>query len=171
MVTRHAAPALARSATPLDVSPRRLTPPSTTRRWGRGARECAWKWATSPPPIYARLMIERRNKRSEDREEALQFLMEALADRSPEVAAVALIDGAGKIVAGTGMPQELVGLAKIAGPLARGEAAPEFDEVTEGTDLLMRDFKVGEDAFVLAALGTRVRRMHDCVRGVSRILS
>ena len=116
-------------------------------------------------------MMERRSKRSGDRHEALQFLMEALADRSPEVAAVALIDETGTIVAGTGMPHELVGLAKIAAPLARGEHAPEFDEVTEGTDLLMRDFKVGDNAFVLAALGTRVRRMHDCVRGVGRILS
>ncbi len=116
-------------------------------------------------------MIERRTKRSEDRNEALQYLVEALADRSPDVAAVALIDGGGRIVAGTGMPHELVGLAKIAGPLARGEAPPEFDDVTEGTDLLMRDFTVAGSPFVLAALGTRVRRMHDCVRGVSRILS
>jgi len=117
------------------------------------------------------MSTERRAKRSEDRQEALQYLMEALADRSPEVAAVALIDGGGKIVAGTGMPHELLGLAKIAGPLARGAEAPEFDVVTEGTDLLMRDFRVGGSAFVLAALGTRVRRMHDAVRGAARILT
>jgi hypothetical protein len=127
----------------------------------------------SSPPVggAAARGAERRAKRSEDRDEALQFLIEALADRSPEVAAVALIDGGGKIVAGTGMPQELVGLAKIAGPLARGMHAAEFDEVTEGTDLLMRDFKVGDTQWVLAALGTRVRRMHDAVRGVTRILA
>ena len=63
--------------------------------------------------------MERRTKRSEDREEALQYLVEALADRS-EVDAVLLMNDEGHIVAGMGKPREVRGLAKIAVPVVRG---------------------------------------------------
>jgi len=113
--------------------------------------------------------MERRNKRSDDREQALQYLVEALYDRS-EARAVALIDEQGRIVAGTGMPNDLSGLAKIGPPMARGEACEEFDATTEGTDFFARGIGLDDGTLYLAALGTRLRRMYETVRGVSRIL-
>ena len=115
-------------------------------------------------------MYERRTKRSGAPDEALQLLMEALLDRS-EVRAVALVGDDGRIVAGTGMPRDLVGLALIAKPLARGEPCLDVEEVTRGTDVLTRGFQAGGRTVYLAALGTRVRHMTDAVRGVERILS
>ena len=52
--------------------------------------------------------MEQRTKRSEDRDEALQYLVEALADRS-EVQAVVLVNDEGKIVAGMGGPAQVKG--------------------------------------------------------------
>jgi hypothetical protein len=115
-------------------------------------------------------MEDRRMKRSGDREEALQYLMEAVADRS-DVHAVALVDEGGRIVAGTGMPKELGGLARIAGKVARGELNFDADEVTKDTDVLARGVRAGGRTFYLAALGERVRRMPDAARAVARILA
>ena len=67
----------------------------------------------------------KRTKRSEDRDEALQYLVEALADRS-EVQAVVLVNDEGKIVAGMGGPAQVKGLAAMAIPMVRGEAAERF---------------------------------------------
>jgi len=115
-------------------------------------------------------MQNRRTKRSEVPDEALQLLMEALLDRS-EVRAVALIEDNGRILAGTGMPRDLVGLALIAKPLARGEPCLDVEEVTRGTDVLTRGFRAGGRTVYLAALGTRVRHMTEAVRGVERIMA
>jgi hypothetical protein len=115
-------------------------------------------------------MIERRIKRSRDREEALQYLTEAVADRS-DVSAVVLVEQGGRIVAGTGMPREIVGLSRIAGPIARGEPCVDMGHVTRDTDVLARGIEAGGRTLYLAALGTRVRRMPEAARAVQRILS
>ena len=115
-------------------------------------------------------MVERRVKRSGERDEALQYLVEAVADRSP-VRAVALVDGAGKIVAGTGFARDLVGLARIAGHVARGEPCPEMESVTEGTDILVRAVWARGEPHYLAALGDRVVRMVEAGRRAETILT
>jgi hypothetical protein len=115
-------------------------------------------------------MIERRTKRSKDAVEALQYLTEAVADRS-DVSAVAIVDDAGRIVAGTGMPRALVGLSRIAGPVARGEACLDLGHVTRDTDVLARRVDASGRTLYLAALGTRVRRMPDAARAIERIVA
>lgn len=116
---------------------------------------------------------DRRSKRSEDRWEALQYLVEALADRS-DAKAVVLIDEAGRIMAGMGMAKDIVGLAKLARPVSLGEECAEFDTVTEGTDVFARVLPVvqmgTEKTIYLAALGTKLRKMNDAVAGITRIL-
>jgi hypothetical protein len=115
-------------------------------------------------------MIERRTKRSAEREEALQYLIEAVADRS-DVHAIALVSDEGRILAGTGVPRDLAGLARIAGPVARREKCEELERATEGTDVMVRAFAVGATTLYLAALGERVMRMGDALRAVERIAS
>ena len=113
--------------------------------------------------------MERRTKRSEDRQEALQYLVEALADRS-EVEAVALVNDEGRIVAGMGMPNAVRGLAKIAAPVVRGEGSDFYESATSGTDFFGRRIALESGPLYLAALGKRVRKMHEAVYAVTRIL-
>jgi hypothetical protein len=113
--------------------------------------------------------MERRSKRSTDRTVALQYLVEAVADRS-HVSSVALVDEEGHIVAGIGSPTELSGLALIAGPATRGEPCREFEQVTLGTDFLGRRVKLGDQTLYLAALGKRVSKMHEAASAVCRII-
>jgi hypothetical protein len=115
------------------------------------------------------LDMDRRTKRSTDREEALQYLIEALADRS-EVEAVLLVGDDGRIVAGMGMPKEVRQLAQIAIPAVRGEEIPLFEDATRGTDFFGREIPIHEGSLYLVALGTRISRMHEAVYGVTRIL-
>ena len=114
-------------------------------------------------------MENRRTKRSDERTEALQYLMESLADRS-EVHAVALVDDDGRIVAGMGMPSELAGLAKIARVGIRREPSDDFEEATRGTDFFGRDIELAEGPVYLAALGRRVRKMSAAASAVERIV-
>ena len=114
-------------------------------------------------------MNERRTKRSRVADEALQYLVEAIADRS-DVRAVALVDGGGRIVAGCGLPRDLVGLAKLAGPVARAQSSACFEDVTRGTDYFARDVSAGRGTMYLTALGTRVRRMRDAALAIARIV-
>jgi len=125
-------------------------------------------WAASAGLVTLTRM-ERRTKRSEDRGEALQYLVEALADRS-EIDAVVLVNDEGRIVAGMGMPNEVRGLAKIAPPVVRGEGSEEFESATRGTDFFGRQIPLASGPLYLAALGTRVRKMHEAVYAVTRIL-
>src|SRR6516225_7967557 len=110
-----------------------------------------------PPPnaLDTLCAMERRTKRSEDRQEALQYLVEALADRS-EVEAVALVNDEGRIVAGMGVPNAVRGLAKIAAPVVRGEEVDLFEATTSGTDFFGRKISLESGALYLAALGSRV---------------
>ncbi|MGH7280815.1 MAG: hypothetical protein ACRELY_04775 [Polyangiaceae bacterium] len=114
-------------------------------------------------------MENRRIKRSDERTEALQYLMEALGDRS-DVHAVALVDGDGRIVAGMGMPAELAGLAKIARRGIRREPSDDFEEATRGTDFFGREIVLAEGPVYLAALGRRVRKMTAAAVAIERIV-
>ena len=113
--------------------------------------------------------MDRRTKRSQDREEALQYLIEALADRS-QVEAVLLVNDEGRIVAGMGMPNEVRKLAQIAIPAVRGEETELFESATHDTDFFGREIPVDDGSLYLVALGTRVCKMHQAVYGVTRIL-
>jgi len=113
--------------------------------------------------------MDRRIKRSQDREEALQYLVEALADRS-QVEAVLLVNDEGRIVAGMGMPREVRQLAQIAIPAVRGEESELFEAATCDTDFFGREIPVPDGSLYLVALGTRVCKMHEAVYAVNRIL-
>jgi hypothetical protein len=115
------------------------------------------------------LDMDRRTKRSQDREEALQYLIEALADRS-QVEAVLLVNDEGRIVAGMGMPREVRQLAAIAIPAVRGEQSERFESATQDTDFFGREIPIADGSLYLVALGTRVCKMHQAVYGVTRIL-
>ncbi len=113
--------------------------------------------------------MNRRKRRSNDRNQALQYLVEALAERS-DVSSVALVTEGGDVVAGTGTVTELHGLAQIAGPVARAEPSDKLEEVTLGTDCLGREIHHKNATLYLAALGSRLQRVRDAVDGVTRIL-
>jgi hypothetical protein len=116
-------------------------------------------------------MIERRTKRSEERDEALQFLVEAVADRS-DVPALVLLDDGGRIVAGMGMPGDLVGLVRTARDIAWGKASSaDIDAATGGRDVTTRAVATRDGMLYFAALGDRVSAVGDAVRAVQRILS
>ncbi len=133
---------------------------------GRGG-EGGFSLEAGPKPGTWRtisVMLERRTKRSTDPSVALQYLVEAVADRS-EVHAIAVVDSDARIVAGTGYPEPLRDLARLAGD--GGPASPRFEEATQGTDYF-GCAAAGEVSLV--AFGERIPRLPDVVRSVKRIL-
>jgi hypothetical protein len=116
-------------------------------------------------------MDDRRFKRSADRTEALQFLVESVADRSGAPALV-LVDDHGRIVAGMGMPDEVVGLARTARDVAWGRAsARQIDAATRGRDVTARGVATPEGMLYFAALGERMSGLGDASQAVRRILA
>lgn len=116
-------------------------------------------------------MIDRRTKRSAERVEALQFLVESVADRSGAKALV-LMDDAGRIVAGMGMPEDVVGLARAARDVAwRRASASTVDAMTGGKDVTARPVATRDGMLYFAALGDRMSGLGDAVRAVHRILA
>jgi hypothetical protein len=116
-------------------------------------------------------MIERRTKRSLDRDEALQFLVEAVADRS-DVPALVLLDDAGHVLAGVGMPGDVRGLLHTARDVAWGQAsAADVDAATGGRDVTTRSVATRDGMLYFAALGDRVAAVGDAVRAVQRIVA
>ncbi len=116
-------------------------------------------------------MFERRYKRSGERVEALQFLVEAVADRSG-VRALVLVDDAGKIMAGMGGPREVVGLARTARDVAwRRVSTVDVEAATRAGDVTARPVATPEGMLYFAALGDRVAGVGDAVRAVQRILA
>jgi hypothetical protein len=114
-------------------------------------------------------MIERRMKRSTGRSEALQYLVETVADRSG-VRALVLVDEAGHIVAGMGMPPDLRGLARTAREVAWRRASPaDVDAATRGHDVTARTVATREGLVYFAALGDAMSGVGDAVRAVQRI--
>jgi hypothetical protein len=116
-------------------------------------------------------MFERRSKRSVERVEALQYLVEAVADRSG-VRALVLVDDAGQIMAGMGGPREVVGLARTARDVAWRRISPvEVDAATRAGDVTARPVATPDGMLYFAALGDRVAGVGDAVRAVQRIFS
>jgi hypothetical protein len=114
-------------------------------------------------------MMERRMKRSSERTEALQYLVESVADRSG-VRALALIDDFGHILVGTGMPMELAGLAQTARDVAWRRASPAaIDAATHGQDVTARTVATRDGMLYFAALGGGMTGVGDAVRAVQRI--
>jgi hypothetical protein len=115
-------------------------------------------------------MFERRQKRSADRVEALQLLVETVADRSG-VRALILVDDGGQIVAGMGPAGELLGLARTARDVAWGRARPmDLESVIRGSDVTARSVTTPDGMLYFAALGDRMAGVGDAVRAVQRIL-
>jgi hypothetical protein len=116
-------------------------------------------------------MYDRRFKRSNDRTEALQFLVESVADRSG-VPALVLVDDGGRIVAGMGMPQDVAGLARTARDVAWGRASTtQIDAATRGRDVTARSVATHEGMLYFAALGEQMSGLGDATHAVRRILS
>jgi len=115
-------------------------------------------------------MNERRTKRSARPDEAIQYLLESLLDRS-EARAVALVSEDRRVLAGVGMPGDLRDLRGLAGPVGRAEACPLVEDLDASTDVFSRGVSVGEKTVYLAALGTRMRRFGDAANAVARIAS
>ena len=116
-------------------------------------------------------MSERRRTRSEHPQEALQLLIEAVSERS-ELEAIALVDPAGRVVAGSGTPERLSSLSDLISPMVRGagEVSREtWERATGDTDFFGRIVDTDLGTFVFAALGARVRRLPDAARAVRRI--
>ena len=116
-------------------------------------------------------MDDRRNKRSTDRTEALQYLVESVADRSGAPALV-LVDDFGRIVAGMGMPEDVVGLARTARDVAWGKASTgQIDAATRGRDVTARSVATREGMLYFAALGERMSGLGEATQAVLRILA
>jgi hypothetical protein len=113
--------------------------------------------------------IERRRQRSGRRDEALRLLLEAVRERS-EISSIAIIDGRGLVVAGSGPERELLVLGAVAAPAASGAFDKACERLTAGTDVMSCPLAAGERRLYLAALGDRVSRMPEAARGVARIL-
>jgi hypothetical protein len=116
------------------------------------------------------MMFEQRRKRSDVREEALQYLIEAVLDRS-EVRCAAIVDSNHRVVAGAGEPRDLFELAKLAQTVARGgieglEASLDADD-----DIIAREISIKDGTLTLAAFGKRIRKMPSAVHAVTRICS
>jgi hypothetical protein len=113
-------------------------------------------------------MMNRRMKRSAQPREAIQFLLEALADRS-DARAVALVDENRRVLAGVGMPRDLSDLRELAGPVGRGEPCGVVEALDASTDAFSRPVTLGASTVYLAAIGTRMRRFGDAANAVARI--
>jgi len=114
------------------------------------------------------MMFEQRVKRSEVREEALQYLIEAVLDRS-EVRCAAIVDSNRRLVAGAGHVGDLIELAKVAQTVARGGVEGLEASLDADDDVIAREIDVNGERLVIAAFGTRVRKMPAAVHAIERI--
>jgi hypothetical protein len=115
-------------------------------------------------------MFERRMKRSAERLEALQYLVETVADRGT-LQALVLADDCGRIVAGMGPRSDLRSLAKTAGQLATGSfTGADVASVGGHFDVTARSIATKDGPFYFGAIGDRVAGIGDAVRAVQRIV-
>ena len=114
------------------------------------------------------MMFEQRTKRSDVREEALQYLIEAVLDRS-EVRCAAIVDSRKRLVAGAGTAADLVELARVAQAVARGGVAGLDASLDADDDVIAREISVRGETLVIAAFGSRVRKMPAAVNAITRI--
>ena len=115
------------------------------------------------------MIFERRMKRSATRDEALQYLVESIADRSG-VRALVLLDDAGRIVAGMGVPKDLKGLVRTDRDVAWRRASPSDIDAAVRGDVTARPVATPQGMLYFAALGDRLAGIGDAVRAVHRIL-
>jgi hypothetical protein len=114
---------------------------------------------------------DRRTKRSADPTEALQYLVETVADRSGARALV-LVDDEGHIVAGMGMPDDVMGLARATREVAwRRASAFQVDIATRGQDVTARTVATRDRVLYFGALADRMTGLGDATRAVQRILA
>jgi hypothetical protein len=114
--------------------------------------------------------MERRTKRSECRTEALQYLVETVADRS-KVRALVLVDDDGHILAGMGPAGDLGSLATAAIDVAWQRVTPAtLPSIGASNDVTARAVATREGMLYLGALGDRVAGVGDAVRAVQRIV-
>ena len=114
-------------------------------------------------------MKERRQRRSDRTAEALRLLLETVLDRSA-ISSIAVVDGRGLVVAGTGPERELLVLGAVAAPAASGAFDAACESLTRGTDVVSCPLVVDGRTMYLAALGERVSRMPEAARSAARIL-
>jgi hypothetical protein len=114
-------------------------------------------------------IMERRIKRSQQPEEAIQLLLESLADRS-EARAVALVNTKKRVLAAAGKPWDIADLREVAEPVARGEDCRAIEKLDNATDVFSRPVTVGASTVYLAAMGTRMRRFGEAAIAVARIV-
>lgn len=114
-------------------------------------------------------MNERRQLRSGQKDEALRLLLAAVKERS-DVSSIAVVDARGCVISGMGTAQELAILGAVAQPVAGGTVSDLCERLTEGTDVLSQALRSPGGTLYLAALGSRVGRMHEAARGVERIM-
>lgn len=112
--------------------------------------------------------MERRTKRSETRIEALQYLVETVADRSG-VRALVLVDDNARILAGMGPACDLGGLASAAIDVA-WQRPTDMAKLGATHDVTARAVATREGMLYLGALGDRVAGVGDAVRAVQRIV-
>ena len=103
------------------------------------------------------------------KDEALRLLLAAVKARS-DVSSIAVVDSRGLVISGMGSAEELAILGAVAEPVASGRVSDLCERLTEGTDILSSALKSGRGPLYLAALGSRVGRMHEAARGIERIL-
>jgi hypothetical protein len=115
----------------------------------------ATNWAHAAPVAYAHPMTNRRMKRSTDPLEAIQFLLEALADRS-DARAVALVHSNSRVVAGVGSGPDLRDLRALAEPVARGEVVAAVEQLDASVDVFSRPVAVGASTLYLERRSRRV---------------
>ncbi len=115
-------------------------------------------------------MNERRIKRSKRPEEAIQYLLESLADRS-DARAVALVNGKKRVLAAAGKPWDIADLREVAEPVALGQDSRAVAMLDASTDVFSRPVTVGSSTVYLAAMGTRMRRFGEAALAVSRIVN
>jgi hypothetical protein len=116
------------------------------------------------------MTTERRRKRSGIKDEALRLLLAAVKERS-DVTSIAIVDARGLVISGMGTAQELAILGAVAEPIAGGTISDLCERLTAGTDVLSKAVQSPRGTMYLAALGTRVGRMHEAARGIERILA
>ncbi len=116
-------------------------------------------------------MMERRTRRSHDPMSALELYLERIATRN-QLGAVVVSDKKGRMVGGVGLMVDLRDLGQLGSDLVSGKSVgTEFERVTAGDDLYVREVVVGSQAFVLSSLGGRIRRVGETSDALSRILA
>ena len=119
------------------------------------------------------MIQNRRRRRSGEREEALAYYFEALAQREG-LEAVALVDERGGLLCGSGTAHGVYDMDEVAraAALTAGGAEPDgIDAITQGNDFYACRIEAAGKSYVVTSLGKRVRRVTDAAKAIERILA